>query len=760
MRVLPVLGTFTLQVVFVLSQLGAADDTAGIPPAVETTGAPDSHSGEDAEVGLGNSEKGVNSNPNCHAWAERGECDTNSVYMLKHCSRSCTVHETGQLDEETACSSDAIAAGTCKAPAPSVQGIHSTDTDDVQEIGSESGVDDSETMGDQQPVFSKTSAQDSLQSEEHSQEPTEDQERRLEHPEAQPAQPQNSDAMYPPHKEVSPNEDVPPSSTVVEQAQQEHSPVVGETMRQEVGDSADRSSSQELPALHQPDLASADAPPVVTSTSGGTARRWEQDTQVKHELGNIAGTAGAMPDSTVAEWKSRVVAVYSIVQILGQWVSAVAAEVAALSMNLALVEPPLNAILLIFLLLITTLGLFRTIPTGRGQPQNIVKQSAASQMSAIPANPNQKGHGVEALRRQFEMLQKQQEQTAAELRRCIQESASNFMKLSSEIQELRRERSSTDEEICESLKEIFDWMGGSGSPELINNGASKSGSIENDSGLVATAELLPHKGAQSGMCTDDAPGTVYSLPVAVASMSISAGNTSRNVQKVDSKVDGPVSESRDVGELQPAELPLLHDARAPPATACAGDPPPSSTPAPAPAVTMPMPAAPPWATAQGMQAESAHAQQQAQATTLSFVPPSPQAMPQAAVSQSVSQQVDGVRAGAAIHAASAAVTAAADAAVANAAAMGATPADADAAPDSAAFALTASIGGVRPQLQDIKATSNPYGSRPQQQPIAAAANPFGSRPKQQPVQANANPFGSRPQQQPVQASSNRFGASR
>eukprot|EP00445_Apocalathium_hangoei_P000905 CAMPEP_0203840768 /NCGR_PEP_ID=MMETSP0359-20131031/967_1 /ASSEMBLY_ACC=CAM_ASM_000338 /TAXON_ID=268821 /ORGANISM="Scrippsiella Hangoei, Strain SHTV-5" /LENGTH=755 /DNA_ID=CAMNT_0050755029 /DNA_START=50 /DNA_END=2317 /DNA_ORIENTATION=+ len=755
MRVLPVWGTFTLQVVFVLFQLGAADDTAGISPAVEITAAPDSHSGEDAEVGLGNSEKGVNSNPNCHAWAERGECGTNSVYMLKHCSRSCTVHETGQLDEETACSSDAIAAGTCKAPAPSVQGIHITDTDDVQEIESESGVDDSERMGDQQFVFSETSAQDSLQSEEHSQEPTEDLEGRLEHPETQLAQPQNSDAMYPSDKEVSPNEDVPPSSTALE-----HSPVIGETMRQEVGDSADRSSSQELPVRHQPDLASADAPPVVTSTSGGTDRRWEQDTQVKHELGNIAGTAGAMPDSTVAEWKSRVVAVYSIVQILGQWVSAVAAEATALSMNFALVEPPLNAILLIFLLLITTLGFFRTLPTGRGQPQNIVKQSAASQMSAIPANPNQEGHGVEALRRQFEMLQKQQEQTAAELRRCIQESASNFMKCSSEIQELRRERSSTDEEICESLKEIFDWMGGSGAPELINNGASKSGSIENDSGFVATAELLPQKGAQSGMCTDDAPGTVYSLPVAVASMSISAGNTSRNVQNVDSKVDGPVSESRDVGELQPAEVPLLHDARVPPATACAGDPPSSSTPAPAPAVTMPMPAAPPWATAQGMHPESAHAQQQAQAATLPFVPPSPQAMPQAAVPQSVSQKVDGVPAAAAIHAASAAVAAAAEAAVANAAAMGATPADADAAPDSAAFALTASIGGVRPQLQDIKATSNPYGSRPQQQPIAAAANPFGSRPKHQPVQANVNPFGSRPQQQPVQASSNPFGASR
>merc|ERR1719277_2360805 len=80
---------------------------------------------------------------------------------------------------------------------------------------------------------------------------------------------------------------------------------------------------------------------------------------------------------------------------------------------------------------------------------------------------------ISALRAQLAASQRQQEQTAADLQRYIVESKSNFSRISTDISSLHQERSGADEEICESLKEIFEWIAGSGAGPPGTNGQSQ-----------------------------------------------------------------------------------------------------------------------------------------------------------------------------------------------------------------------------------------------------------------------------------------------
>mmetsp|Transcript_48310 Transcript_48310/g.121685 ORF Transcript_48310/g.121685 Transcript_48310/m.121685 type:complete len:733 (+) Transcript_48310:67-2265(+) len=700
----------------------------GSPPASSD---PKSTSGASEGTGVSMTDTGAmdvedDSNSNCRIWAEKGECSTNAAYMLKHCPKSCEVggdsvshdHDDDDYDEEEeVCSADAVAAGACKAPLPSENELEHTDvsTEDDNYIRSHELPTSGEESDSKENYDSLDEAHPIREESSTSQ--------RLEDaiPQTEPARlqsdggpdPTTPDFHSPERESVEASELPEPDPVQLAEAHQE------EFVKPEVSHSLEDSGMERT---------TSESPSKVEATSYLNPTASSAAAQVPQSSAQVVSSAGGLPVSSTIpqssqEWKGTVIAIYSVASALAQWVSVLAAEGGAFVVQAIFAEPPLNAILAIFGIFIAILSLFRSLPTGSGQHRPSAGTGVALQAQTSSAGDNAKAEGeILALRAQFAALQRQQEQTAADLQRYIEESKFNFSKISADMHSMQTERSSADDELCEGLKEVLNWLAEGSSSPLVTNGQSQPSPALGEQ--TSEKEGLPymHTDRESAKKAETTFATRAELSVRET-----AGASTDLLRPMLAPHGGAPGGGGD------STGPPVHDELR-------------------------------GGTCSGMSSEvCAHnaveeVQPQPQLTTAAQPPD----MPQAQV-----ETLQG-RTAAPIPDANLPTPGAPAAALTSRPVPPALPVQAATPPSQplpcatldSQDGLVAGAGNMRPQPQEIKAASNPFGSHPQQQPIQASTTPFGSRPQPQPIQANSNPFGSRPQPQPIQASANPFGGPR
>lgn len=171
------------------------------------------------------------------------------------------------------------------------------------------------------------------------------------------------------------------------------------------------------------------------------------------------------------DMKASVVAAWSVVRILGIWMGTVARTwcakasqfLPAIAAEFHLLEPPLNIVVGLFSCFMTFLVFCRCSASSAAPPPSMpVAQpivQAVRQPAPVAAIGPEFAAAMGSLQQQVQMLSQFQERTSAELRSVTSETRGGITKLAAELQVFQRERSSIDEEMLLSTKEILEWLG-------------------------------------------------------------------------------------------------------------------------------------------------------------------------------------------------------------------------------------------------------------------------------------------------------------
>jgi len=222
------------------------------------------------------------------------------------------------------------------------------------------------------------------------------------------------------------------------------------------------------------DLRQAMQEAEATRLSQSKEHEFEMQTKVaraREEGMRQAEAAAAAKKTQDVEMKASVVAAWSVARIVGVWMTTIAtnlytqvSRVAPLiSAEFDRLEPPLNIVVGLFAGFISLLVFCRCCCVSQSAPPVTVTvaQPAVAARASAPAAAGgaEFAAALGRLQQQVESLWQSQERTYAEVRSSTAETRGGLSKLAAELQAFQRERSSIDEEMLLSTKEILEWLG-------------------------------------------------------------------------------------------------------------------------------------------------------------------------------------------------------------------------------------------------------------------------------------------------------------